>query len=136
MARGYEFPEVTAWIRANKKDFELVREMGIKETGILVSCSDYHIFYKMNMSRKQAMDHYLSIVRECLETGVRPRCHLEDITRSDIYGFVIPFCLELEKLGEEYGIPVKIRACDTMGYGVNFTGAAIPRSVPGELFMA
>lgn len=134
MERGYEFPEVTAWIRANKKDFEFVREMGIKETGILVSCSDYHIFYKMNMSRRQAMDHYLSVVRECLETGVRPRCHLEDITRSDIYGFVIPFCLELEKLGEEYGIPVKIRACDTMGYGVNFTGAAIPRSVPGIIY--
>ena len=134
MSRGYEFPEVTAWIRANKKDFELVKTMGIKETGILVSCSYYHIFYKMKMSRRQAMDHYLSIVRECLETGVRPRCHLEDITRSDIYGFVIPFCLELEKLGQEYGIPVKIRACDTMGFGVNFTGAAIPRSVPGIIY--
>lgn len=134
MERGYEFPEVTAWIRANKKDFEFVKEMGIKETGILVSCSDYHIFYKMKMSRRQALDHYLSVVRECLETGVRPRCHLEDITRSDIYGFVIPFCLELEKLGKEYGIPVKIRACDTMGFGVNFTGAAIPRSVPGIIY--
>lgn len=134
MERGYEFPEVTAWIRANKKDFQFVKEMGIKETGILVSCSDYHIFYKMKMTRKQAMEHYLSVVRECLETGVRPRCHLEDITRSDIYGFVIPFCVELQKLGEEYGIPVKIRACDTMGYGVNFTGAAIPRSVPGIIY--
>ncbi len=134
MERGYEFPEVTAWIRANKKDFQLVKEIGIKETGILVSCSDYHIFYKMKMTRKQAMEHYLSVVRECLETGVRPRCHLEDITRSDIYGFVIPFCLELQKLGEAYGIPVKIRACDTMGYGVNFTGAAIPRSVPGIIY--
>ena len=134
MERGYEFPEVTAWIRANKKDFEFVKAMGIKETGILVSCSDYHIFYKMNMSRRQAMEHYLSIVRECLETGVRPRCHLEDITRSDIYGFVIPFCLELQRLGEAYGIPVKIRACDTLGYGVHFTGAAIPRSVPGIIY--
>ena len=134
MERGYEFPEVTAWIRANKKDLQFVKEMGIKETGILVSCSDYHIFYKMKMTRKQALEHYLSVVRECLETGVRPRCHLEDITRSDIYGFVIPFCLELQKLGEEYGIPVKIRACDTMGYGVNFTGAAIPRSVPGIIY--
>ena len=134
MERGYEFPEGTAWIRANKKDFQFVKEMGIKETGILVSCSDYHIFYKMKMTRKQALEHYLSVVRECLETGVRPRCHLEDITRSDIYGFVIPFCLELQKLGEEYGIPVKIRACDTMGYGVNFTGAAIPRSVPGIIY--
>ena len=32
---------------------------------------------------------------------------------------------------EEYKIPIKIRACDTMGYGVNFAGAVIPRSVQG-----
>ena len=70
------------------------------------------------------MEHYLSVVRECLETGIRPRCHLEDITRSDIYGFVIPFCLELMKLMEEYQIPVKIRVCDTMGYGVNYPGSS------------
>lgn len=134
LERGYEFPEVTAWIRASKKDFELVKEIGLRETGILVSCSDYHIFYKMKMTRREAMNHYLSVVRECLEMGVAPRCHLEDITRSDIYGFVIPFCLELMKLGEEYNIPVKIRACDTMGYGVNFSGAVIPRSVQGIIY--
>lgn len=80
------------------------------------------------------MNHYLNVVRECLETGIAPRCHLEDITRSDIYGFVIPFCLELMKLGDEYGMPVKIRACDTMGYGVNFPGAVIPRSVQGIIY--
>lgn len=134
MERGYEFPEVTSWIRASKKDFELVKDLGMKETGILVSCSDYHIFYKMKMTRSQAMDHYLNIIRECLEMGVAPRCHLEDITRSDIHGFVIPFCFELMKLGIEYGIPVKIRACDTMGYGVNFAGAVIPRSVQGIIY--
>ncbi len=134
MERGYNFPEITSWIRASKKDFQLVKEIGLKETGILVSCSDYHIFYKLKMTRKQAMEHYLSVVRECLETGVAPRCHLEDITRADIYGFVIPFCLELQKLGKEYGIPVKIRACDTMGYGVNFPGSVIPRSVQGIIY--
>ncbi len=134
MERGYKFPEVTTWIRATKQDFEIVKEIGIRETGILVSCSDYHIFYKMKMTRAQAMKHYLNIVRECLETGIAPRCHLEDITRSDIYGFVIPFCFELMKLGTEYGIPVKIRACDTMGYGVNYPGAVIPRSVPGIIY--
>lgn len=134
MEKGYKFPEITSWIRASKKDFELVKEIGLKETGILVSCSDYHIFYKMKMTRKQAMEHYLGVVRECLETGISPRCHLEDITRSDIYGSVIPFCLELMKLKDEYGIPVKIRACDTMGYGVNFPGAVIPRSVPGIIY--
>ncbi|MBE5963821.1 MAG: 2-isopropylmalate synthase [Lachnospira sp.] len=134
MERGYEFPQITSWIRASKKDFELVKDLGLKETGILVSCSDYHIFYKLKMTRKECMEHYLNVVRECLETGVSPRCHLEDITRSDIYGFVIPFCLELMKLQEEYKIPVKIRACDTMGYGVNFPGAVIPRSVQGIIY--
>jgi len=134
MERGYDFPEVTSWIRASKKDFELVKDIGMKQTGILVSCSDYHIFYKMKMSRRQAMEHYLGVVRECLETGISARCHLEDITRADIYGFVIPFCLELMKLSKEYGIPVKIRACDTMGYGVNYPGAVIPRSVPGIIY--
>src|SRR3990167_3765019 len=37
---GYEFPEITAWIRAVKEDFRLVKEMGLKETGILTSASD------------------------------------------------------------------------------------------------
>ncbi len=134
MERGYEFPEITSWIRASKQDFELVKEIGLKETGILVSCSDYHIFYKMNMTRKEAFKHYMSVVRECLDTGIIPRCHLEDITRSDIYGFVIPFCLELMKLSQEYKTPIKVRACDTMGYGVNFPGAVIPRSVPGIIY--
>ena len=83
------------------------------------------------MTRREVMNLYLSVIRECLETGISPRCHLEDITRSDIYGFVIPFCVELMKLMDEYKIPIKIRACDTMGYGVNFPGAVIPRSVSG-----
>ena len=134
LEKGYEFPEVTSWIRASRKDFELVKEIGLKETGILVSCSDYHIFYKLKMTRKQALEHYLSVVRECLDVGIRPRCHFEDITRSDIYGFVIPFCLELMKLMDEYKIPIKIRVCDTMGYGVNYPGAVIPRSIPGIIY--
>ena len=70
MERGYKFPEITSWIRASKKDFELVKEIGMKETGILVSCSDYHIFYKLKMTRREAMNHYLSVVRECLDTGI------------------------------------------------------------------
>lgn len=134
LEKGYQFPEVTSWIRASKKDFQLVKDIGLKETGILVSCSDYHIFYKMKMTRFQAMFHYLSIVRDCLDMGIIPRCHLEDITRADIYGYVIPFCLELMKLSEEYKIPVKVRCCDTMGYGVNYPGAVIPRSVQGIIY--
>lgn len=131
---GLPFPEITTWIRANKRDFELVRDIGIKETGILVSCSDYHIFKKLGMTRSQALQHYLKIVREALDAGLRPRCHLEDITRADFYGFVVPFVNALTELSEQAGIPIKIRMCDTMGLGVNYSGVALPRSVPGIVY--
>ena len=134
MALGYKFPEITTWIRAKKEDFELVHDIGIKETGILVSCSDYHIFKKLNMTRKQAYDHYLSIVKQAFDAGISPRCHLEDLTRADFYGFVVPFVNALIELSREAKIPVKIRMCDTMGYGVPFPGAAPPRSVPGIVY--
>lgn len=131
---GLRFPEVTSWIRANPKDFELVKAMGLRETGILVSCSDYHIFKKMNLTRSGALEKYLSIVKAALEQGIVPRCHFEDITRADFYGFVVPFATELMKLSQESGIPIKIRACDTMGFGVSYPGASIPRSVQGIIY--
>ncbi len=128
------FPEITTWIRASKDDFRLVKDMGIKETGILVSCSDYHIFKKMNMTRKQALDHYLATIKDAFDAGIVPRCHLEDITRADFYGFVVPFVNEIQKLSRDAKIPVRIRACDTMGYGVPYTEAAMPRSVAGIIY--
>ncbi len=134
LALGLDFPEVTTWIRASDKDFELVREIGIKETGILVSCSDYHIYKKMGLTRKSALEKYLGIVKNALDHGIKPRCHFEDITRADFYGFVLPFAEELVSLGEEAGVPIKIRACDTMGYGVSFPGTALPRSVQGIIY--
>lgn len=131
---GLPFPEITTWIRANEKDFELVKEAGVAETGILVSCSDYHIFKKMHLTRAQAMDKYLGIVKSALSHGIKPRCHFEDITRADFYGFVVPFANELMKLSRESGIPVKIRMCDTMGFGVNYPGTSLPRSVQGIVY--
>lgn len=131
MDRGYKFPEVTSWIRANKEDFKLVKEVGIKETGMLMSCSDYHIFKKLNKTRQQTMDMYLSIVKEALNSGIKPRCHLEDITRADFYGFVVPLVNKLMELSKESGIPIKIRACDTLGLGVPYSGVTLPRSVQG-----
>lgn len=134
LALGFEFPQVTSWIRANEKDFALVKNMGLKETGILVSCSDYHIFKKMNLTRKQALDKYLGIVKTALSYGIIPRCHFEDITRADFYGFVVPFALALMKLSKEAGMPIKIRACDTMGFGVTYPGTVLPRSVQGIVY--
>jgi len=88
----------------------------------------------MKMTRKQCMDYYLATVAEAFEAGVMPRCHLEDITRADFYGFVVPFVNELMKMSADAKIPVRIRACDTMGYGVPYAEVAIPRSVPGIVY--
>ena len=130
MKKGYEFPQITSWIRANIEDFNLVKEMGIKETGILMSCSDYHIFHKLNMSRMEAMKSYLAIAEAALENGIIPRCHFEDITRSDFFGFVAPLAKNLMELSDKYNMPVKIRACDTLGVGSPYIGVEMPRSVP------
>jgi len=130
-ALNLRFPEITGWIRANKGDFRLVKEMGLKETGMLTSSSDYHIFHKQNQTRKQAMDQYVEVVQAAFEAGVRPRCHLEDVTRADLPGFVFPFVQRLEKLSEQVPqhLKVKIRLCDTMGFGISYPNAAEPRSI-------
>ena len=131
---GYEFPEITGWIRATKEDFALAKGLGLKECGILVSCSDYHIYKKLKKTRRQAADGYLAVIKEALDAGIDPRCHFEDITRADFYGFVVPFAHEISDLMRESGRPIKIRACDTMGYGVPYPGASLPRSVAGIIY--
>jgi len=132
--RGYQFPEITGWIRATIADFKIVKELGLKETGILTSASDYHIFLKLKKTRSQAMQAYLDIVKAALDTGILPRCHLEDITRADFDGFILPFAAELMKLSQQYKTPVKIRLCDTLGFGVPFANASLPRGVPKMVY--
>lgn len=131
-ALNLRYPEITGWIRANKGDFRLVKEMNLKETGMLTSSSDYHIFHKQNQTRKQAMDQYVDVVQAAWEAGIRPRCHLEDVTRADLPGFVLPFVQKLERLSEQVPdhLKVKIRLCDTMGFGISYPNAAEPRSIP------
>ncbi len=129
-AKNYRFPEITGWIRASRKDLQLVCDMGIKETGILTSASDYHIFLKLKSTRRDILGRYLEVVSAALEKGITPRCSFEDITRADIYGFCVPFAIELMRLREKSGIDIKVRLCDTLGLAVPYPGAALPRSVP------
>ena len=131
-ALGLRYPEITGWIRASVGELRHVKELGLHETGILTSCSDYHIFSKQNMTRKEASEVYLRTVNEALSAGIRPRCHLEDVTRADIEGFVIPFVQRLVRLTEKAPdrLKIKIRLCDTMGFGLPFPNVEEPRSVP------
>jgi isopropylmalate/homocitrate/citramalate synthase len=123
-------PEVTTWMRASLGDLTAVASTGVKETGILVSASDYHIYLKMNRTRRQAADDYGRVVRAVIEAGLRPRCHLEDLTRADLDGFVAPLVESLQEIGRAANVPVKFRLCDTMGFGLPWPEAALPRGVP------
>ena len=136
-ALGHKYPECTGWIRAVKGDFRLVREAGLKETGMLTSCSDYHIFNKLKFkSRKECMDSYCEVVDAAFEAGVKPRCHLEDLTRADIEGFVLPFVDRLMEMSSKAPpeLGVKVRLCDTMGFGIHYPNAQLPRSIPKLIY--
>jgi citrate (Re)-synthase len=123
-------PEVTTWMRASLEDLKAVRATGVKETGILLSASDYHVYLKMKRTRRQAAEEYVNVVRAVIDAGIRPRCHLEDLTRADLNGFVAPLVASLQRLGREAGVPVKFRLCDTMGFGLPWPEASLPRGVP------
>jgi 2-phosphinomethylmalic acid synthase len=124
--------EPTTWIRASRRDAELVREIGVAETGMLASASDYHTFHKFRPGgRRQAAEAYLDAVRAVLDAGLRPRLHLEDATRAP-EEFVLPFAQAVLDACAPFGCGQrpKFRVCDTMGLGLPLDDVAAPRSVP------
>lgn len=125
---GHEVPEVTGWARANPKDIDLVLSMdGIEETGILMSISDAHIRTKMGLkSREDAEDKFLSALEYALDHGLRTRAHLEDVTRSDLEGFVYPLSQKILERDPE----CTLRLCDTLGFGIPFENAGDPYGIP------
>ncbi len=135
LEQGHKYPKVTGWIKGTREDGSRLKwlgETGIKETGLLTSSSDYHIFLKLKKDRKKALEEYVFMVEKTLEKGIRPRCHLEDVTRADIYGFVVPFVQKLMEISDQVddSLKVKVRLCDTMGFGVPHDKVALPRGIP------
>jgi isopropylmalate/homocitrate/citramalate synthase len=124
--------EPTTWIRASAGDVARVRDLGVRETGMLASASDYHTFHKFTPGgRAQAAGLYLDAVRRALDAGIRPRLHLEDATRAPLE-FMAPFVETVLAAAAPYGVDLrpKFRVCDTMGLGLPYDDVALPRSVP------
>src|SRR5690242_4553951 len=130
--RGGAPIEPTTWIRATAKDVALIRELGVRETGMLASASDYHTFHKFHPGgRNQAAHTYLEAVQMTLDAGIRPRLHLEDATRAPM-DFMRPFIEAVLAMSAGYNpeLRPKFRVCDTMGLGLPYDDVALPRSVP------
>jgi len=128
-------PEPTCWIRGLADDaifLKLMQHMGIKETGILTSCSDYHVFLKLKKNWKSAAMEFLDMGKQAAERDIRVRFHLEDVTRANMDEFVYPFLEMIAKFSETVPeeLKPKIRLCDTMGFGLPYPGVELPRSVP------
>jgi citrate (Re)-synthase len=124
--------EPTTWIRATAKDVGLIASLGVRETGMLASASDYHTFHKFTPGgRNQAAQTYLEAVRMTLDAGIRPRLHLEDATRAPM-DFMRPFIETVLEVAVGYGpeLRPKFRVCDTMGLGLPYDDVALPRSIP------
>jgi 2-phosphinomethylmalic acid synthase len=124
--------EPTTWIRATAKDVTLIGSLGVRETGMLASASDYHTFHKFKPGgRNQAADTYLDAVRVTVEAGIRPRLHLEDTTRAPM-DFMKPFIAAVQEICAPYGeaLRPKFRVCDTMGLGLPYEEVDLPRSIP------
>lgn len=130
--RGGHPVEPTTWIRATRRDADLVAGLGVRETGMLASASDYHTFHKFTPGgRAQAARTYLDAVQAVLDAGLPPRLHLEDATRAP-REFILPFVEAVQTLAAPFpdSQAPKFRVCDTMGVGLPLEGAAWPRSVP------
>ncbi len=129
--RGYEFPEITTWTRALPKDIKMLTNISngrIKETGMLASSSDHHIFDKLgHKSKADTVEKYLAPIMTACENNIRPRIHLEDTTRADIFGFVIPF---IQRVLVETNGWAKFRVCDTIGWGSPDPYASLPFGIP------
>jgi len=129
--RGYDFPQVTTWTRATPKDIRLLVKVSqgrVKETGMLASASDHHIFDKLrHRSKKVAIEKYLAPIMTAVENDIRPRVHLEDITKADIHGWVIPF---MNRVMKETEGKACFRLCDTMGWGFPDSSAGLPTGIP------
>jgi isopropylmalate/homocitrate/citramalate synthase len=122
--------EPTTWIRATAKDVALIRQLGVRETGMLASASDYHTFHKFKPGgRRQAAQTYLDAVRVTVDAGIRPRLHLEDATRAPME-FMQGFIAAVQDICAPTGLRPKFRVCDTMGLGLPYEDVALPRSVP------
>jgi isopropylmalate/homocitrate/citramalate synthase len=126
----YEYPKIIGWIRATYSDLQLVIDAHLDEAVILASISDYHIKHKFNAPRDIVLNKYLEVIEKSLSYGIVSRVSLEDITRADVEGVVIPFVKKLLNLSERYKVPIKIKLPDTLGVGLPFYEVQLPRSIP------
>ncbi len=103
-----------------------------REVGVPVPVSDGLLAWEAKMSRTQAVSRLLELMDALFGAGVQIRLDLQDVMRSDVNGFLLPLierCLDRADQGAG-AMPLKLRLCDSVGLGLPWAEAPLPRSVP------
>ena len=102
-----------------------------REVGFDVAASDFQNHLGQNGSRSEQAARLIAMIDACLDQQYQPRLDLVDMTRCDLEGYVFPL-LEtcLGHLARHGTAQLKLRLCDTMGLGLPWSTAPVPRSVP------
>jgi isopropylmalate/homocitrate/citramalate synthase len=104
----------------------IARLEGVKEAGLMIGASDYQ-----RLSLTRAAETLIDLIEACVERRIQPRLDLTDATRCDAEDFLLPLveaCQEhmaRRRLGA-----LRLRLYDTLGLGLPWSEAPIPRSVP------
>ncbi len=79
---------------------------------------------KLKMTRSNAWSGICLCCATPCRRASSPRCHFEDITRADFYGFVVPFATELMRLAKESASRSKSAPATRWGLGVSYPGGS------------
>lgn len=108
-----------------------VKGLGLAEAGLAIGVSDYQTHLGQPGSRTEALALLLGTMDACLAERIHPRLDLVDATRCDLDGFLLPLVETcLNHLARHGGSRLRIRLCDTLGVGLPWPEAPVPRSVP------
>jgi isopropylmalate/homocitrate/citramalate synthase len=108
-----------------------VTGLGLREAGLVLGVSDYQFHIAHLTPPDEAIDNMLLAVEACLEHQIQPRLDLVDVTRADVEGVLLPLLERCqERLAQLGGGQLKVRLCDSLGVGLPWAEAPVPRSVP------
>lgn len=116
---------------ASAAQMKLAKGLGIREVGIQFGASDYLVVGEKKGSRTDKVKGLLAVIDAGLDEFQRFRLDLLDITRADVEGFVLPLIEDVrDHLSHTSGTRLRVRLVDSLGLGVPWTEAPVPRSVP------
>ncbi len=123
--------ELVAVIQPHPSRIEPLKDLSLGEVGVLFGASDYLSVDTEPGSRREAIQALLETLDACLDEGFKVRLDLMDITRSDLEALVIPLVSDcMDHLATRGYGGLRLRLIDSLGLGLPWPEAPVPRSIP------